>query len=87
MPDSVAHAQAKQAVLKILKDPKSAEFGTAYRRHGRLPNIYADPYDVVCVEVNAKNSYGGYVGMQMFAYGLNNGQVFDRDLVTVWKMC
>ena len=43
----------KQAVKDRLKDPASPVFG----------NFYIVGADKACVEVNAKNSFGGYVGM------------------------
>ena len=48
-------AQAKEAVGRELKDPGSAQY--------RDIEVYDG---VVCGQVNAKNSYGGYVGFQPF---------------------
>lgn len=53
---------AKKRVLMSLKDPESARFSdVAYREAG------TDKY--ICGYVNAKNSYGGYVGPRQFIYG------------------
>lgn len=43
--------QIKTAILDALKDPESARFGKEYQSE-----------NFACQEVNAKNSYGGYVG-------------------------
>jgi len=54
-------AKSEDAVKARLKDPSSAEFRnvTAHR--------YADmTAPVVCGEVNARNDFGGYTGMQPF---------------------
>ena len=44
-----------QLVLSSLKDPDSAKFGDV---------ILIDHGKGACVEVNAKNTYGGYTGLQ-----------------------
>lgn len=51
---TLSESDAKNAVLKILKDPDSAKFG----RFEQITNTGA------CLAVNAKNSYGGYTGEQ-----------------------
>jgi hypothetical protein len=49
----------KQALANSLKDPGSAQF--------RNTRLVAHPAGmVVCGEVNAKNSHGGYVGFRRF---------------------
>ena len=48
----------RDIVRHSLKDPTSAQFRNV--RSGKLQNS-------VCGEVNAKNSYGGYVGFRKFA--------------------
>jgi hypothetical protein len=60
-------AIAKQAVLKILKDPDSAKFENLF--------IVADSHGprTICGVVNAKNGYGGYNGATPFGY------LIDRD--------
>lgn len=47
--------QAKESVTKKLKDPESARFRGVFVMR-----------DSVCGEVNAKNSYGGYIGFKRF---------------------
>lgn len=51
--------KAREAVAESLKDPSSAQF-----RNVRLANYMGGK--VICGEVNAKNSYGGYVGFTRF---------------------
>ncbi len=52
-------ALAKHAVSYSLKDPESAQFRNLFIA-GK------DDTKAVCGEVNAKNSYGGYVGFKKF---------------------
>lgn len=47
---------AQDDIKSVLKDPTSAMFRGAYYKI-LAPNQYA-----VCVQVNAKNAFGGYVG-------------------------
>lgn len=49
---------AKKALNKILKDPSSAQY----------QNVTVYKYGVVCGEINAKNSMGGYTGFTRFIY-------------------
>ncbi|WP_312183113.1 hypothetical protein [Massilia timonae] len=53
--DSQLIARAKQSVIKDYKDPDSAKFRNIKVVSGS-----------VCGEVNAKNSFGGYVGYKRF---------------------
>lgn len=58
--DAIAEMQrAKEAVSAQLKDPESARFKDVVFRS--LKNGFA-----VCGQVNAKNSFGGYVGFRAF---------------------
>jgi hypothetical protein len=57
LPQGVAQSQAaEEAVRNSLKDPDSAMF--------RGITVYRD--GMVCGQVNAKNSMGGYVGFKLF---------------------
>lgn len=58
--DAIAHAKA--IVANKLKDPESAQFKDLVQRPPSEPGKSA----VVCGWVNAKNSYGGYVGFKPF---------------------
>ena len=50
---------AQESLKQTLKDPSSAQF-----RNVRL-EVYGSR-QVICGEINAKNSYGGYVGFKRF---------------------
>jgi hypothetical protein len=56
-PNRPAVDQAKASVLAQLKDPDSAKFGVA-----------AEFPEAICLQVNAKNSYGGYTGNKIWVY-------------------
>lgn len=60
--DEAAFAHAKAVVASKLKDPDSARF-SGLRVNSYLGGRY------VCGLVNAKNSYGGYVGNTPFVSG------------------
>lgn len=62
-----AHAQhaefvatAKAQLVRGLKDPASAQFRDLYVSRSSTDGL------TLCGEVNAKNSYGGYVGFNRF---------------------
>jgi hypothetical protein len=59
---------------KRLKDPASAQYKWA---PVALENIAVGPKLAYCFQVNAKNSYGGYVGSRLIIGGLlvNGGRV------------
>ena len=71
--EDVVITQAKAAVAKKLKDPTSPLF-TELKRANR-PNLKGELVDSVCGFVNAKNSYGGYVGAKPFFYDTRDGSV------------
>ena len=52
--------QAKAKITANFKDPSSAQFRNLYLSGKGLPTL--------CGEVNAKNSYGAYVGFRGFIY-------------------
>ena len=53
-------AKTKQAITRDFKDPSSAQY--------RNLAVYSDDGDLaLCGEVNAKNSYGAYIGFTPFA--------------------
>lgn len=56
---SIWLAHTQQAVKSRLKDPESAQFSNLYASNNEGANV-------VCGEVNSKNSYGGYSGPQQF---------------------
>ena len=59
-----------RGVLSRLKDPESARFGSVAASQSGAGNIY------VCGRVNARNSFGGYVGMAPF-FGVLKGNSFS----------
>ncbi|HEM8621104.1 hypothetical protein [Citrobacter amalonaticus] len=65
-------------VKQSLKDPESAKFNSFYRQFG-------DGVGYVCGTVNAKNSYGGYVGNRNYYVHLTvkDGKVVDNSPVKI----
>jgi hypothetical protein len=57
--DEAVIAAAKVVVASGLKDPDSAQFRNIFVRQGKTKRA-------ICGEVNAKNSYGGYIGYRTF---------------------
>lgn len=80
-----AVAKAKDAVRDALKDPDSAQFRNSGQFFKTLHNygLYAvgDPETLwaLCIEVNAKNSYGGYTGYQNWLVKFRNGYAVSGD--------
>jgi hypothetical protein len=64
-----AIARAKAAITYQLKDPDSV----------RWRNAAVDDYGNVCIEVNARNSYGGYTGFEPVTYNGTYGSVAFGD--------
>jgi hypothetical protein len=56
---------AQDAVRAKLRDPQSATFSDMRQISG---TDSVGPYNGVCGQVNAKNSYGSYVGKTPFVY-------------------
>jgi hypothetical protein len=63
--------KARAAVANSLKDPPSARFEGVVLKA-----------EAVCGLVNAKNSYGGYVGKTRFVYVLKSGGIFIEVPIT-----
>jgi len=59
---------AKENIRSQLKDPYSAQFESIYisKGNGKQP--------IVCGKVNAKNSYGGYIGGKRFYFIIADNQ-------------
>lgn len=74
---SLSHAsgarieRAEEKVKERLKDPESARFRNETVREDRDETI-------VCGEVNAKNSFGGYTGFVPFSY------LMKSDIAFIW---
>lgn len=64
---------ALQNLTDSLKDPDSAKF-----RNVRMKAF--DGMHVVCGEVNAKNSYGGYTGFKKFAAGPKESSIESSEI-------
>ncbi len=74
MPDLVG----EQFVSPHLKDPSSARYrNITYRTRNGLP--------VLCGEVNARNSFGGYTGFEFFIAIGNVVQIGGRDMHGLWN--
>ena len=63
---------AQDAAKKGLKDPDSAKF-----QNLRIADF--DGGKVVCGEINAKNSYGGYVGYKRFVAGTSAATIYNTS--------
>jgi hypothetical protein len=71
---------AQEAIRQKLKDPDSAQFRRLEIKGNKA-----------CLEVNAKNSFGGYVGfrpafLERDKHGNWDGYVSDSDLLD-WDFC
>jgi hypothetical protein len=66
-----------------LKDPESAKIeelrgprvGAHLVDRGFLGHLWGEPAWWVCYKVNAKNSYGGYVGYHKYMFAFINGRI------------
>ena len=68
-PNAELLAKAEEGILSQLKDPESAQFR----------NLLLNGQNVVCGEVNARNSFGGYSGFSAFWYDSGTGETFLFD--------
>lgn len=66
-PVDFSQTESGKALVARLKDPGSAEFGSVWTDGGNA-----------CGWVNAKNSFGGYVGIQRFIANPNSA-LLERD--------
>jgi hypothetical protein len=64
--------QAQIALANSMKDPSSTQF-----RNVRLVKYLEG--NVICGEVNGKNSYGGYVGFTPFVASTSSAVLYDND--------
>lgn len=79
--------QIKNYMASALKDPESARYTfeppfKAYSQDGSMAStsggvIYGYASGV---QVNAKNSYGGYTGNQLYVFMFSNGVMYDSTL-------
>jgi hypothetical protein len=82
-------AYAQEAIQRRLKDPESAEFDGLQYRYDKATGAR-----VVCGSVNAKNSFGGYIGYERFVSDAQKVNVLESDMKSsaefnkVWnKLC
>lgn len=61
---------AENYISSVLKDPESARFG-------EFTVEAVEGFSIACFTVNAKNSYGGYVGDKVFALVKLNDEPWD----------
>lgn len=73
-------AWAMVEVRGKLRDPSSADFGKVFvsEKSGE---------ETVCGGINAKNSFGGYTGMQPFVIAVAPGRIWIDDLEAWGKHC
>lgn len=80
--NQVAIETAQAFFKKTLKDPDSAQFrNIVVRKSSDGKGIFG-----VCGEINAKNSYGGYVGFRPFYFSGNYGEILSEDNKDVFEM-
>lgn len=79
-----AKEQAKEAIQRQLKDPGSVQFRDTTPFFKTLYNFglagKQEPLWALCIEVNAKNSYGGYVGFEYWLVKFRNGAAVRNEL-------
>lgn len=83
-PPILSQAEAKSAVLtsrsRVWRDPESirdAAIGQPYTCSGGLAHVGNMPNACVCVEANARNAMGGYVGLRPSLVMFAGRQVVD----------
>jgi starvation-inducible outer membrane lipoprotein len=77
-----AEAKAKEVFARTLKDPYTAQlaFGQLYKGYSLSAPINGRKAEygyMLDVMVNAKNSYGGYVGAKPYRFMFRNGRLID----------
>lgn len=80
MDEARARAIAKQAISSLLKDPQSARFTWGELRKGYVSNgwFYGGGFlygYLLDVHVNARNSFGGYVGNRLYQFLFHDGKI------------
>ena len=66
----------KQTILKSYYDPYSIR--SAAISYPQTGHLFFQQGWIVCVEANAKNRLGGYVGLKQTAYLLHNGTIVGQ---------
>lgn len=74
--DTAAYtAAAREHYRRVLKDPDAAQFRNLFV--AEYTTKYGTKITILCGEVNAKNSYGGYVGFRSFAVESDGKDWYD----------
>lgn len=68
-------AAAKSVLVRDFKDPNSAQFRDTY------VSAMSDAAIALCGEVNAKNSYGAYIGFKKFLVIQINGEPISQGKI------
>lgn len=70
----------KKYILSVLKDPSSAQLQWTELQRAIIPSGIASPTPQLIwlstVNVNAKNSYGGFTGAKPYKFAWVNGELF-----------
>jgi starvation-inducible outer membrane lipoprotein len=77
--------QVKQYIQRTLFDPYSirgAAITQPFPKSYGFSNIWA-----VCVEMNAKNRYGAYTGLQRMGFYFQQGQITNSEVHVVYGFC
>src|ERR1700722_12677922 len=77
LPPEIAIKQARDMISAGLKDPYSVKYEGLTARV--VPNARREPTQMVCGTVNAKNSYGAYVGAVHFVHFVKLRITYMRD--------
>lgn len=71
----------KNYMQTILKDPESAQYHFLNTPSKGWSTLGGKKYGYrVCVSINAKNSFGGYIGNLTNYFMIKDGQVIDSDI-------
>ncbi len=70
--DAFSIPEGKEAIANMMKDPESVKFRGVFETREKDDETWI----AICGEVNAKNSYGAYIGYQKFvaAGGINESE-------------
>ena len=77
---------AGSARVNITMPPKKVFEITRDLNPRRGDYLETRPYYLVCIEINAKNAYGGYTGWQTQTYEFENGRM-KSDAVVSTRVC
>lgn len=78
-PPTTLPDEVKDLIVRDFIDPDSAKFRDI--RIGIGANAEEGGFQVICGEVNSKNSFGGYVGFRGFSIERENGVYKNIDIL------